>query len=216
MLDELSPDVEAVVSPARVRLTAAVRHLVDVVLTAETLDEAELAAACDTLEALNTTLDGRAPAGRPDGVRSRNETSRHDYTVRSPLVGRISPVAPPFDAAWRDGRLISRGVFGAACEGPPGFVHGGWIALAFDEILGMANVAGGNPGMTGKLTVRYLRPTPLHVETEIAGWIERVEGRRTIVKGSVSTVGGAITAEAEGLFVAPTPEMAAKYFGTED
>ena len=32
----------------------------------------------------------------------------------------------------------------------------------FDEILGMANIASGHPGMTGTLKVRYLRPTPLH------------------------------------------------------
>ena len=45
-------------------------------------------------------------------------------------------------------------------EGPPGYVHGGCVALAFDELLGMVNVLNGLGGLTGKLTVRYRRPDP--------------------------------------------------------
>ena len=82
----------------------------------------------------------------------------------------------------------------------------------FDEFLGMANIASGHPGMTGTLKVRYLRPTPLHVRVDLEGWTERVEGRRIISKGTMS-VDGVTTAEAEGLFVTISPEMAAEYFG---
>src|SRR6267154_1342438 len=73
------------------------------------------------------------------------------------LVGVVSPLAPPVEYEYRDGRLFGRGVFHAAYEGPPGYVHGGWIALGFDEILGMANIASGHPGMTGRLSIRYRR-----------------------------------------------------------
>ena len=54
--------------------------------------------------------------------------------------------------------------FGSAYEGPPGHVHGGYVAAAFDELLGMTQSLGGMPGMTGTLTVRYRRPTPLRTE----------------------------------------------------
>ena len=91
-------------------------------------------------------------------------------------------------------------------------MHGGWVALSFDEFLGMANVASGHPGMTGTLKIRYLRPTPLHRRVDIEGWTERVEGRRIVAKGRM-TVDGETTVEAEGLFITIDPALAAKYFG---
>jgi acyl-coenzyme A thioesterase PaaI-like protein len=121
-------------------------------------------------------------------------------------------MAPPVDYEFRDGKLLGRGTFHAAYEGPPGYVHGGWIALAFDEILGMANIASGHPGMTGRLTVRYKRPTPLHTELHFEGWTEQVDGRRLITRGTLAA-DGVVTAEAEGLFVIIDPERALEYFG---
>ena len=46
-------------------------------------------------------------------------------------------------------------------EGPPTCVHGGVIAETFDEMLGAANMVADNPAMTGTLTIRYRKPTPL-------------------------------------------------------
>ena len=88
-------------------------------------------------------------------------------------------------------------------------MHGGWIALAFDEILGMANIASGHPGMTGRLTVKYRRPTPLHTELRLEGWTEQVDGRRLVTRGTLEA-DGVVTAEAEGLFVVIDPERAAR------
>ena len=53
-------------------------------------------------------------------------------------------------------------MFNAAYEGPPGNVHGGMVAAAFDEVLGMAQSLSGNAGFTGTLTIRYRSPTPLY------------------------------------------------------
>ena len=41
--------------------------------------------------------------------------------------------------------------FGDAYEGPPGCVHGGFIAASFDEMLGFVAGATGKPGMTARL-----------------------------------------------------------------
>jgi acyl-coenzyme A thioesterase PaaI-like protein len=153
----------------------------------------------------------RDAGGTRRGVRTRYVGDHDDYLPRSPLVGEVSPLAPPIQWAYTDGRIRGRGVYHAAYEGPPGYVHGGWVALTFDEILGMANIASGNPAMTGTLKVRYLLPTPLHRTVELEGWTERVEGRRVVAKGRM-TVDGTVTAEAEGLFVAIDAERAARYF----
>ncbi len=52
--------------------------------------------------------------------------------------------------------------FDWAYEGPPTCVHGGVIAEVFDEVLGAANIVAGVRAMTGTLTVRYRKPTPLN------------------------------------------------------
>jgi acyl-coenzyme A thioesterase PaaI-like protein len=200
------------VSPERERLAEAVRHLIDAVLTCEDATEEQLGTAADMTEGVARHLgrerhDDEWHRGRRTGAFRDHD----DYLPRSPLVGELSPLAPPVDWEYRDGRLYGRGTYHAAYEGPPGYVHGGWVALTFDEILGMANIASGHPGMTGTLKIRYLAPTPLHQPVELEGWTERVEGRRIVAKGRM-TVAGTVTAEAEGLFVQIDPALAAKYF----
>ncbi len=201
------------VSPQRERLAEAVRHLIDAVLTVEDATEEQLGTAADLTEGVARHL-GREP--RTDepmrGTRRRDEQDHNDYLPRSPLVGEVSPLAPPIEWEHTGGRIRGRGIYHAAYEGPPGYVHGGWVALTFDEILGMANIASGHPGMTGTLKIRYLRPTPLHRTVELEGWTERVEGRRIVAKGRM-TVEGELTAEAEGLFITIDPARALEYFG---
>jgi acyl-coenzyme A thioesterase PaaI-like protein len=214
-MDEPQGDTSGLpfVTTERVRLAQAIRQLIDAALTAEDASEDELAAAADKTERIATDLHGHHDLGdRPSGVRQREEMSHDDYLPRSPLVGDVSPLAPPIDYEYRDGRLIGKGIFHAAYEGPPGYVHGGWIALAFDEMLGMANIASGHPGMTGRLSVRYRRPTPLHRPVELEAWTEEVDGRRIVTRGTL-TADGAVTAEAEGLFVVIDLEKALEYFG---
>ncbi len=79
----------------------------------------------------------------------------------SPLIGRSNPLAPPIDVeADAEGNVTARVVFGSAYEGPPGCVHGGYVAAAFDEVLGYAETFSGAPGMTGTLNVVYRTPDP--------------------------------------------------------
>jgi acyl-coenzyme A thioesterase PaaI-like protein len=197
------------VSPARTRLATATRRLVDGVLTAGDAGENELERAADEIERIADLLHG-VGTGRETAPRA--ERPAEDYLPRSPVVGQVSPLAPPLAHESRDGRLHAHGVLGRAYEGPPGYVHGGWIALIFDEVLGMANIAAGYRGMTARLTIRYRRPTPLHTPLHFEGWVGRMEGRRIVTHGTVHT-GTALTAEAEGLFVMIDAERVLEYFG---
>ena len=207
------PDATAAfASDPRRRLTEAVRHVVDAILTRDDVDDAALDAAADAVESVVADLTGAPPATTARGRRRLDARSHGDYLTRSPIVGPVNPVAPPLAWTVVDGRIEGRGVYHAAYEGPPGYVHGGWIALTFDEILGMANVASENPGMTGSLRIRYRRPTPLHAEIEFRAWTERVDGRRITARGEMLHE-GTVTAEAEGLFVVIDPARAWEYFG---
>jgi acyl-coenzyme A thioesterase PaaI-like protein len=204
------PDAASFVTPARERLAVATRRLIDAVLTAD-VDDGQLDAAADATETAVTAL-AADPAGLERPSRRPGERRHEDYLPRSPLVGALHPAAAPFLWDFDEGRFVARGVLGAAFEGPPGYVHGGWVALMFDEALGIANVAGGHAGMTARLTVRYRRPTPLRTPLRLEASTHAREGRRITATGTLHA-GDLLCAEAEGLFVQIGAERALEYFG---
>jgi acyl-coenzyme A thioesterase PaaI-like protein len=118
----------------------------------------------------------------------------------SPFIGQANPLSPPMRIEGRQRGVEGSVRFGAAYEGPPGCVHGGYIAGVFDEALGAAQTYSGWPGMTGTLTVWYRSPTPLHTDLRITGEYVRTEGRRIYTTGSL-WAGDRLCAEAEGIFV---------------
>ena len=154
------------------------------------------------MESSAALLHGYGELGTFDGfAETANSGDPHAHFDHSPIIGRSNPIAPPIEVEVRDKKVHGRAVFGAAYEGPPGCVHGGWIAAAFDEVLGMTQSMTGNPGMTGTLTIRYRRPTPLHAEIRFEAELDRVEGRKIFTTGRSYGPDGQLTAEAEGIFI---------------
>jgi len=82
-------------------------------------------------------------------------------------------------------------------------VHGGIIALVLDQVLGTVPALAGKPGLTAYLNLTYRRPTPLGTITAQAH-IAETTGRKTLVRGDLRDAHGAVTVEAEGLFITPT------------
>src|SRR5437762_2629425 len=61
-----------------------------------------------------------------------------------------------------DGEVLVPIIIPSRFEGPPRTAHGGIVAAYLDEILAGAAVSHtGRIHITGELTVRYVRPTPL-------------------------------------------------------
>ena len=78
--------------------------------------------------------------------------------------------------------------------------------LHLDQFLGMAQILGGQPGMTGYLHVNYHNRTPLNTELKLEGRLVKIEGRKTIMRGEM-VADGVMTASCEGLFVQPKGGM---------
>jgi len=188
------------------RLAAAMRLVIER-LVASDAPEAELARAASELERYAEHLRTHPRMRRFEGyAESANAGDVGAFFDQSPLIGLANPLAPPLRLAKTGERTAEGRVrFGSAYEGPPGCVHGGFVAAAFDEVLGFAQSLGGNPGFTGTLVVRYRVPTPLHTDLRFEGRIDRVEGRKTFASGRVFA-GETLCAEAEGIFVAARPE----------
>ena len=178
--------------------TQSVRDLLDAVIRTE-VDDDEVRAVQAEVELLTQRLRKQQLAG-PYGVRF--SASGRGRPWGNPVVGLRNAAAPPVEVE-RDpsGRAWASFHLGAAFEGPPGLVHGGMAAMILDQMLGEAAGAGGKPGMTGTLTLRYRRGTPLG-DLRAEAWIDRTEGIKTWARGQLMDAEG-VTVEAEGLFILP-------------
>ncbi|HXX49499.1 MAG TPA: PaaI family thioesterase [Myxococcota bacterium] len=195
------------------RLAAAMRVVISRLVETDA-PEAELKAAADALERYAERLAAHPRARHFEGFAETSPAGdTGGFFDRSPLIGLSNPLSPPIELrADEDRRRVhGRAVFGSAYEGPPGHVHGGYVAAAFDEVLGFANALSGNPGMTGTLTIRYRQPTPLHTELRFEALYDRSEGRKIFTSGQLYA-GETLCAEAEGLFIAVNFERFRAFF----
>ena len=110
----------------------------------------------------------------------------HEPPLAAPFVERFAPLAevkfsgprssfhrcfgcgPDHDIGLRvrtfraEGEVLSPIVIPGRFEGPPGAAHGGIVAAYLDEILAGAAVSHtGRLYVTGELTVRYVKGTPI-------------------------------------------------------
>lgn len=173
--------------------------------------ERELAAIADRL----APYDHPGPYAQarlvlPDEIAApeRNTDDPAEFFPYSPIVGPKNAVAPPVEFRLVDREFHAEHVFDAPYNGPPTAVHGGVIALVFDELLGCLGAMLGVGGFTGTLTVRYRSLTPLHRPIRMRSWIDREEGVKVFIKGTMHTRDeGAdedrLCAEAEGIFIRP-------------
>jgi acyl-coenzyme A thioesterase PaaI-like protein len=190
--------------PIRLELADATRRLISESLS--TVAESDAIGAATRLVAEASALLAGLPHGRAyESAESSVTGDPHTSVFVSPFVGALNPLAPPLLVDMVDDTILATGVFGDQYEGPPGYVHGGVIAAVFDEVLGFAQSLSGRPGMTGRLTVHYRAPTPLHTELRIEGRVERVDGRKIFTLGRLFH-GDTLCAEAEGLFISMDPQ----------
>lgn len=183
------------------RLATAMRLVIERLVPSNAPTE-ELAAAAEGLERYAEALQDH-PRLRDARLyaESANAGDVGAFFDQSPLIGLANPLAPPLTIGRKDEKHAhATGIFGSAYEGPPGSVHGGFVAAAFDEVLGYVQSLSGHPGMTGTLTVKYRKPTPLHTPLLFEAEFVRIEGRKIFTRATLSAE-GVLRAEAEGIFI---------------
>ena len=134
-----------------------------------------------------------------------------EFAYRSPMVGTLNAVAAPMVASVVEeegslGTVVGHVTFSALFEGPPGCVHGGFIAAYFDDVLGMVQALSGKPGMTANLSVNYRSPTPLHQPLVFHARIVSVDGRKIHTAGTLHH-GETLCADATAVFVSMSAEL---------
>jgi hypothetical protein len=160
--------------------------------------EGELAAAAPTDNAPRMT--GEGDSGRV-------------YLNHATDIGAYNPCFPEYrfdhlDADKADGRVF----FPLVYEGPPGLVHGGFLAVFFDCVIQHHNCATGLSGKTRSLGVTFRRPAP--VLTELRFDIARSQVERGIVSTARLLAEGEVLCTGEVSTLASPPEkLAAFTFG---
>ncbi len=103
-------------------------------------------------------------------------------------------------------RVVCEAELGERYTGPPGHCHGGIIATLLDEIMAKLNKLHGITAVTSEITVKYLRPVPLHTRLRLEARESRVDGRRRFREAEIFSPEGEILARGQGTFITVDPE----------
>jgi len=120
-----------------------------------------------------------APADPKPRIGADAPASRRVYIDHSRDIGAYNPCFPTYQVHVNGDRASGSVRFPLVYEGPPGIVHGGFLALFFDAVVQHHNCDVGLAGKTTSLTVRYRRPTPLLSELRFALERSVADGRIT-------------------------------------
>jgi acyl-coenzyme A thioesterase PaaI-like protein len=107
-------------------------------------------------------LAGAAPPDASPRIGDDVADGRRIYLSHAFDIGAFNPCFPEYEfdrieADTAEGRVT----FPVVYEGPPGLVHGGFIAVFFDCVIQHQNCATELSGKTRSLSVKFRRPTPI-------------------------------------------------------
>jgi acyl-coenzyme A thioesterase PaaI-like protein len=189
------------VAPARALLAARIRELVEASVVVDD-GAVDLHAAAARVEAVTGSLR----AGARDSPLLLAPLAGGGWvSVNNPVEGLGNPLAPPL--VWRHigaESVLAECAFSVAHEGPPGRVHGGWVAAVLDHAVGRAVAAAGWPGMTASLTVNLHEGTPYGVPLVVEGRLAGRDGRKLHATAELRAGDGddaAVTATATAVLV---------------
>lgn len=188
----------------RVLLAEGVRSILQHSSTSTAADDVFAQAALLVSQAVELLENG--PHGRPYDGSSEGAVGgvHHGFLSHSPVTGPLNALASRVHLETSEREVAATVTYGDAYEGPPGCLHGGFIAAIFDEVLGLAQALSGAPGMTGRLVVTYRSPTPLNTDLRVVGRLDTVEGRKILTSGEIRD-GDRLCAEAIGTFISVRP-----------
>lgn len=136
------------------------RRVTSLVLALEG-DEPAVDRLIDDLQRAEEALAARVPPDPGPRVGAAAEGDGRVYLDHARDIGAFNPCFPAYELAVDADRARGTVTFPIAYEGPPGIVHGGFLALFFDCAVQHHNCDVGQAGKTTSLAIRYRRPAPL-------------------------------------------------------
>ncbi len=195
------------IDPADHDLVLAARRLVEAIV----LTDVEPAARADAAARLDEVTAALGAVRRDEPLLLVRHPDGRIESLLQAAAGRLNPQALPIEWVHRPTEpppgtppasveVRARCTFTASHSGSPGRVHGGVLALALDEVTGVAIRAAGASGMTVALEVSLTGGVPIDRPVDIVARYTRGEGRKAWATGEV-VVDGTVVARAESLYV---------------
>jgi len=140
------------------------RRISDLLLSMEGPDD-EVDRLIEQLRAVEERLAERVPTDARPRIGEFTESDGRVYVDHARDIGAFNPCFPEYDIVVVQGNQASGTVrFPVSFEGPPGIVHGGFLAVFFDCVMQHHNCDVGVAGKSTSLTVEFRRPVPLLTE----------------------------------------------------
>ncbi len=146
--------------PQTATAAALLRRVTSLVLALED-EEPDVDRLVADLRRAEEALAARVPPDAAPRVGAAAGGEGRVYLDHARDIGAFNPCFPEYDLAVDGDRAAGTVTFPVAYEGPPGIVHGGFLALFFDCAVQHHNCDVGVAGKTTSLTLRYRRPAPL-------------------------------------------------------
>jgi hypothetical protein len=146
--------------PQTMRAAALLRRVASLAIALENEDD-EIERLIGHLERCEAMLRQRVPADPVPRVGDAASGDGRVYLDHAFDVGAYNPCVPEYAIEVEGDRAQGSVTFPIAYEGPPGLVHGGFLAVFFDCAVQHHNCELGLAGKTTSLLLTYQRPTPL-------------------------------------------------------
>ena len=178
-----------------VRAAALLRRVTDLLVALEQ-EDAAVDRLIGDLEVAEAALRSVVPPDPAPRVGPAASGDGRVYVDHAFSIGAYNPCFPEYEIVVDDAaRAHGSVLFPIAYEGPPGLVHGGFVAVLFDCVVQHHNCEVGLAGKTTSLTVRYRRPTPLL--TPLHFTLERTMADDRIHSSGTLRAGEKVVCEAE-------------------
>ncbi len=125
--------------------------------------------------------------------------------------GEAHPTGLHLSATTPDGEIVTAEfTVGEAHQGAPGLAHGGVLAAAMDEVIGMSIWLLQRPFVTARLETDFVLPVPVGTTLHLRSWCNGLAGRKAYLEaeGRSGSPGGPVAVRAAALFV----EVPMKHF----
>jgi hypothetical protein len=148
----------------------------------------------DALHAAEQELIERGPPDHAPRIGPTANSEGRVYLDHSRDIGAYNPCFPEYSITVDGDNASGTVIFPLAYEGPPGIVHGGFLAVFFDCVIQDHNCEAGQTGKTVSLSMAYERPAPLLTSLEFD--VERSVVDRRIRSTARLTLDGVVLCRA--------------------
>ena len=180
--------------PQTMRAASLLRRITSLTLALESEDDQVERLIID-LERCEAALRQRVPADSGPRVGDAASGDGRVYLDHAFDIGAYNPCVPEYRIEVEGDRAQGTVTFPIAYEGPPGLVHGGFLAVLFDCVVQHHNCELGLAGKTTSLLLTYRRPTPLL--TELTFVLDRSVGDDRIRTLGTLSQGDKVVCQAE-------------------